>query len=44
MSIKIKNKKFKIILKFGGEALERSVYKVESEKDNKIYVLKKFQF
>ena len=41
MSIKIKNQKFKIILKFGGEALERSVYKVESEKDNKIYVLKK---
>ncbi len=41
MSIKIDNHEFKVIEKLGKEAFERSIYKVQNEKDNKIYIIKK---
>ena len=43
MSIEIKNQKFNVIEKLGKENLERSVYKVESEKDHNIYIIKKIE-
>ena len=41
MSIEIKNQKFNVIEKLGKENLERNVYKVESEIDQNIYIIKK---